>query len=110
MLIEIISRKALWRVGCTVLLLPFIVPGVLAADPTAVQLPDYSAERAYGYLEVLAGQIGERPAGSESRTALRRVYFKSISQVGARNYGSGHQGARMARTTREIMGRGRKHN
>lgn len=33
-----------------------------AAD--AVALPDYSADRAYEYLAVLAGQIGERPAGS----------------------------------------------
>ena len=31
-------------------------------------LPAYSAERAYGYLEVLAGQIGERAAGTEAES------------------------------------------
>jgi Iap family predicted aminopeptidase len=31
-------------------------------------LPAYSAERAYGYLEVLAGQIGERAAGTDAES------------------------------------------
>jgi carboxypeptidase Q len=37
-----------------------------AADPPGSALPAYSAQRAFGYLEVLAGQIGERPAGTEA--------------------------------------------
>ena len=37
-----------------------------AADPPAPPLPAYSAQRAFGYLEVLAGQIGERPAGTDA--------------------------------------------
>ena len=37
-----------------------------AAEPVAGPPPlTYSAEQAYQYMEVLAGQIGERPAGSE---------------------------------------------
>jgi hypothetical protein len=39
-------------------------PAAPAAPAAAPTLPDYSATRAYSYLEVLAGQIGERPAGS----------------------------------------------
>jgi hypothetical protein len=39
-----------------------------AADNPALTLPDYSSTRAYSYLEVLAGQIGERPAGSAAET------------------------------------------
>ena len=35
------------------------------ADPATPALPPYSAERAYEYLEMLAGQIGERAAGTE---------------------------------------------
>jgi hypothetical protein len=38
------------------------------ADPPIPALPDYSAERAYQYLEVLAGQIGERPAGTDAES------------------------------------------
>jgi hypothetical protein len=40
---------------------PAAAPAVSAPAPV---LPEYSAARAYSYLEVLAGQIGERPAGS----------------------------------------------
>ncbi len=39
-----------------------------AENSAAPVLPDYSATRAYGYLEVLAGQIGERPAGSAAES------------------------------------------
>jgi hypothetical protein len=38
------------------------------AEPPVPALPAFSAERAYGYLEVLAGQIGERPAGSDAES------------------------------------------
>jgi Peptidase family M28 len=38
------------------------------SDVQVPSLPDYSAARAYEYLEVLAGQIGERPAGSDAET------------------------------------------
>jgi hypothetical protein len=37
-----------------------------AAEPQAAPLPAYSAQRAFEYLEVLAGQIGERPAGTDA--------------------------------------------
>lgn len=46
-------------------------PGASApviADPSPPPLPNYSAERAYQYLEVLAGQIGERAAGTEAES------------------------------------------
>lgn len=43
-------------------------PGMAGADPPIPALPDYSAERAYQYLEVLAGQIGERPAGTDAES------------------------------------------
>lgn len=54
-----------------------VVPAVLTAalSSTAAhgaapiaepRLPDYSAARAYSYLEMLAGQIGERAAGTEA--------------------------------------------
>lgn len=39
-----------------------------SAEVAAPTLPDYSAARAYSYLEVLAGQIGERPAGSAAES------------------------------------------
>ena len=39
-----------------------------AADPLSPPLPNYSADRAYEYLEVLAGQIGERAAGSDAES------------------------------------------
>ena len=35
-----------------------------AAEPAS--MPDYSADRAYGYLQKLAGEIGERAAGTEA--------------------------------------------
>lgn len=35
-----------------------------AAPPAESPLPDVSAAKAYGYLEILAGRIGERPAGT----------------------------------------------
>jgi hypothetical protein len=38
------------------------------AEDAAPAPPDYSAARAYSYLEVLAGQIGERPAGSAAES------------------------------------------
>src|ERR1700742_2316833 len=39
----------------------------LAAPPLpAPTLPDTSAQKAYEYLQVIAGQIGERPAGTEA--------------------------------------------
>jgi len=37
-------------------------------DTATPALPAYSAERAYEYLEVLAGQIGERAAGTEAES------------------------------------------
>ncbi len=39
--------------------------GMARPDAATPPLPAYSAERAYEYLEVLAGQIGERAAGTE---------------------------------------------
>ena len=45
-----------------------VVANAHAAGPASIAPPDVSAQRAYGYLEVLAGQIGERPAGSEAET------------------------------------------
>lgn len=39
--------------------------GTASPEPATPPLPPYSAERAYEYLEVLAGQIGERAAGTE---------------------------------------------
>jgi carboxypeptidase Q len=41
---------------------------VVYADPIFPALPEFSPEKAYGYLEVLAGQIGERPAGSDAES------------------------------------------
>jgi Iap family predicted aminopeptidase len=45
-----------------------ILAGTASADAPLPALPDFSAQRAYGYLEVLAGQIGERPAGSAAES------------------------------------------
>jgi hypothetical protein len=43
-----------------------LAAGAATSTGAAPPLPDYSAERAFGYLEVLAGQIGERYAGSDA--------------------------------------------
>ena len=42
-----------------------VCAGTARTDPATPALPAYSAEHAYEYLEVLAGQIGERAAGTE---------------------------------------------
>jgi carboxypeptidase Q len=49
-------------------LLGICAASMVSADAPLPKLPDFSAERAYGYLEVLAGQIGERPAGSDAES------------------------------------------
>lgn len=46
-------------------LFAFLCMSVWAAEPQTPPLPGYSAQRAFEYLEVLAGQIGERPAGTD---------------------------------------------
>jgi len=45
-----------------------LTAGMVFADAPVPALPDVSAERAYSYLEVLAGEIGERPAGSAAES------------------------------------------
>ena len=60
------------RFARSVPLLASLIAGVCAsaANPqsTTPAVPVYSAERAYGYLEVLAGQIGERAAGTAAES------------------------------------------
>ena len=41
---------------------------LIAAAPAYSAPPDTSAEKAYGYLEMIAGKIGERPAGSDAES------------------------------------------
>lgn len=50
--------------------------GAATPDPPSPPLPAYSAERAYGYLEVLAGQIGERAAGTDAES-------RAVDYIGA---------------------------
>ncbi len=65
MFFELLTHRFASRRTWAAALLPFMSAGALAqtSPPT---LPEYSAERAYGYLEMLAGQIGERAAGTEA--------------------------------------------
>ncbi len=41
---------------------------MVAAAPAYSAPPEPSAEKAYGYLEMIAGKIGERPAGSDAES------------------------------------------
>jgi carboxypeptidase Q len=58
------------RYGATLAstLLSLCAASIASADTPTPPLPDVSAERAYSYLEVLAGQIGERHAGSPAES------------------------------------------
>lgn len=49
-------------------------PVARAGESSTTQFPDVSASRAYGHLEVLSGQIGERPAGTPAeQTAVEYI-------------------------------------
>ena len=50
------------------MLLYMFASGTVSAETPVPALPDFSADQAYGYLEMLAGQIGERPAGSDAES------------------------------------------
>ena len=57
--------------------------GPATPEPMAPTVPAYSAQRAYEYLEVLAGQIGERAAGTPAESA-RSTTLPHSSNLGAR--------------------------